>query len=135
MLHGMFVPITDELNRYTLSVRNLPAGRYEIIAGGKPIGTWSGTDLSRGINIASATTDPWQPGGPWDAQGHTLKVFTDMRDELNQAQRGMSDNLHSHPQLESLQTETTNLEQNIVALQRSMARPVPIKFVIRAVSK
>jgi lysophospholipase L1-like esterase len=135
MLQGMFVPISDELNRYMLTVKNLPAGRYEISAGGRALGTWAANDLSRGVNIASASADPWQPGGPWDAQGHAVKRFTDMRDELTQAQRGLSDDLKAHPRLNELQTQTTNLESAIVSLQRATAQPIPVRFVIREAAK
>jgi lysophospholipase L1-like esterase len=135
MLQGMFVPISDELNRYMLTVKNLPAGRYEISAGGRLLGAWNANEIDRGINVASATPDPWQPGGPWDAQGHAVKIFTDMRDELTQAQRGMADDLKAHPHLNELQKQTTNLESEIVGLQRTAAQPVPVRFVIRAAAK
>jgi hypothetical protein len=131
MLHGMFIPIGDELNRYMLAVDHLAPGRYEIMAGGRPLGKWPANDLARGVNIASATADPWQPGGPWDAQGHAVKVFTDMRDELVFARRGMNMYLTSHPELESLRTKADQIEAEIVALQREIVRPIPVQFVIK----
>jgi len=130
-LHGMYIPISDELNRYLLTVKNLPEGRYEITAVGRKLGSWSSTELSKGINIASATFDPWVPGGPWDAQGHAVKIFTDMRDELAFARRGMEQTLASHPRFESLRGQSISIEENIVALQRAASQPVPVRFVVR----
>lgn len=131
MLHGMFIPFGDELNRYLLTVKNLPAGRYEILAAARPLGTWTGDALGRGINIASATADPWQPGGPWDAQAHAVKIFTDMRDDLVFARRGMTNYLTAHPHLEALRTKTEAIERSLVELQREAVRPVPVAFMIR----
>jgi len=37
--------------------------------------------------------------------------------------------------LGELQTQTTNLESGIVALQRAVAQPIPVKFVIRPAPK
>jgi lysophospholipase L1-like esterase len=133
MLHGMFIPFGDELNRYLLTVKNLPAGRYEVMAGARPLGTWTADALSRGINIASATADPWQPGGPWDAQAHTLKILTDMRDEVIFARRGMTNYLTVHPRIETLRAQTEALEKSLVELQREVVRPVPVAFMIRKV--
>jgi lysophospholipase L1-like esterase len=131
MLHGFYIPIGDELNRYLLTVKNLADGRYEVTAGGRLLGTWPADALARGINIASATADPWEPGGPWDAQAHAVKILTDMRDELAFARRGVEQNLTTHPQMESLRARATAIEESLVTLQREMARPVPVKFEVR----
>lgn len=130
-LHGLYIPFGEELNRYLLTIKNLPEGRYEMTAGGRPLGSWTATELGRGINIASATADPWQPGGPWHAQAHAVKVFTDMRDELAFARRGIDETLTSHPRLAQLQARTRALEESLIELQREMARPVPVQFVVR----
>jgi len=131
MLHGLYIPIGDELNRYLMTVTGLSEGRYEVTAGGRSLGTWKAGDLNRGINIASATADPWQPGGPWDAQAQAIKVFTDMRDELVFARRGLSQYLPSHPLLSELRTKADEIEKSLVAFQKEIARPVPVRFVIR----
>jgi lysophospholipase L1-like esterase len=131
VLQQAFIPIGSELNRFLLTVKNLPEGQYEISAGGRPLGKWKAADLARGVNIASATADPWQPGGPWDAQAHVLKVFTDMRDELVAARRGMEQTMTANPRYDSLRRDALAIEDRIVALQRAVATPVPTKFVIR----
>ncbi len=131
MLHGLFIPIGDELNRYLLTILHLPEGRYDILAGGRPLGTWTAEDLGGGINIASATADPWQPGGPWDAQAQTVKILTDMRDEIVFARRNMDSQLDTHPRFETLRARTKSIEARLVALQRDLAGPVPVRFIVR----
>jgi lysophospholipase L1-like esterase len=130
-LQQRYIPMGDELSRYMLTVKNLRDGRYDITAGGRALGTWSAADLARGVNLASATADAWQPGGPWDAQAHALKVFTDMRDELVFARRAMSEQLTSHPKLAELQRKADGIEQEIIDLQRAITQPIPVTFVLR----
>jgi lysophospholipase L1-like esterase len=132
MLHGFYIPLGEELNRYLLAVTNLPAARYDVVAGGRLLGSWDAEALAHGINIASATADPWEPGGPWDAQGHALKIFTDMRDDLAFARKGMDQTLIEHPNLTALRARTITMEKSLVRLQRETARPVPVRFVVRA---
>jgi lysophospholipase L1-like esterase len=131
MLHGFYIPLGEALNQYLLSVKNLPAARYEVIAGGRSLGFWDAEALAAGINIASATADPWQPGGLWDAQGHALKIVTDMRDDIAVDRRGMDQTLVEHPRLPALRASTIDIEKRLVKLQRDLARPVPVKFVLR----
>ena len=135
VLQQLYVPIGSELNKYELAIRNLPEGKYAITAGGRGLGQWSANDLARGINIASATADPWHSGGPWDAQARVIKIFTDMRDELVFASRDMQQELTSHGKLTELTATAQDIENRIVALQRATARPIPVQFVIRKVSE
>src|SRR5262249_40543871 len=66
-LHYRFVPIPDELSRYMLRIDNLAAGRYEIKADDRSLGTFTAAQLGKGVNITFATASAWQPGGPWNA--------------------------------------------------------------------
>src|SRR5690606_13861993 len=84
-LNFRFIPFTEELNRYTLSVKDLPPGRYEVRAAGRLVGTYDARALANGVNLSSATPDPWLPGGPWDAQAHLLKRLTEARTEISLA--------------------------------------------------
>ncbi|MDB6038619.1 MAG: hypothetical protein JWM99_2460, partial [Verrucomicrobiales bacterium] len=135
MLHGMYIPIGTELNRYMLTIDHLQTCDYEITANGRALGTWSSSSLAAGVNIASATPDPWMPGGPWDAQAHIVKILTDMRDEIVFARQGMDQTLSSHPRIDSLGTEADAIEKSIVNLQRNTARPIPIKFIVSPKTK
>ncbi len=131
MLNGRFLPIGDEFNRYLLTLTNLPAGRYTLTAGGRPLGSWDERQLAAGVNFASATADPWAPGGPWDAQAHALKVLTDMRDEAVFARRGLEATLAAHSDFPRWQVRFTGIEEAIVGLQRDLAQPTPVQFEVR----
>ena len=51
-LQFRFVPIPEELNRYMLAVRGLPEGRYEMMADGRPLGSFAADRLAAGVNIS-----------------------------------------------------------------------------------
>jgi lysophospholipase L1-like esterase len=129
-LQFRYVPIPDELNRYLLTVTNLPEERYEVIVDGRGAGMFTAKQLAAGVNIASTTADPWQPGGPWNAQANVLRALTESRDQLDQAKRERSAFLpNTSPTEFKSQAERTNVE--IEELQRSVAKPRPYRFVIR----
>ena len=131
----MYIPISDGLNRYMLTIDHLQPGDYEITANGRMLGAWSSSSLASGVNIASATSDPWIPGGPWDAQAHIVKTLTDMRDEIAFALQGIDLTLSGHPKIDSLRSEAETIEQRIVNLQRNTAHPIPIQFVVKPKTK
>jgi hypothetical protein len=133
-LDQAYIPFADELNRYMLTVKNLPDGQYEVTAGGRALGKWSSDGLADGINIASATADPWQPGGPWEAQASALKVFTESRNNLASTRHEMDRTLTSNPRLPSLQHKSVSIEDSLAVLQRSTAQPAPVDFVVRTAS-
>jgi len=133
-LNEAYIPFENELNRYMLTVQDLPQGQYEVTAGGRALGDWSADALARGINIASATTNAWQPGGPWEAQADALKTFTESRNNLAFARLDMEQTLTSNPHLASLRKKTISIEKAIIALQLATAQPAPVKFVIRKVA-
>ena len=83
-LHYFCIPLPDEMNRYMLTVTNLKPGKYDLTANGRGLGSLTADQLTAGVNIASATADAWQPGGPWDAQGWALNFLTDARNERRQ---------------------------------------------------
>ncbi len=67
MLMGFHIPITDELNRYGLTVRGLAEGRWEILAGGRPLGTWTASQLAEGAispRPVASRGNPEVPGTP-----------------------------------------------------------------------
>lgn len=47
---------TNRVNREEVVVKNLPAGRYDLLAGGRPVGVFSAGELSKGVNIATLDT-------------------------------------------------------------------------------
>src|SRR5688572_12900819 len=52
------IPFTEEMNREMLTVIGLASGNYSVAIDGKPIGKWTGTQLSAGINLALLTNTP-----------------------------------------------------------------------------
>jgi len=131
VLQFRFIPIPDQLNRYMLTVRNLPAGRYEIRAEGRLVGTVTERQLHDGMNIASMTADPWEPGGPWDAQAGVVKELTEARDRLTTGNLLRNQFLPDHPQRDALGAQFTGSDDRLVVLQRDTARPFPYHFEIR----
>lgn len=129
-LNFRFIPFPDELNRYMLTVRNLPPGEYQVRAGDRPVGTFDAKRLSEGVNLGSATPDAWLPGGPWDAQAHLVKRLTEARNEDRMAALFAPDFLKSHPQLKEISANLDAVDTAIVQAQRNLARPVPYRFEI-----
>src|SRR5262249_48953770 len=101
-LHYRYVPVPDGLNRYLLKVTGLEDGRYEVTGGGRGTGVFTAAQLAAGVNLASATADPWQPRGPWDAQAGVLKSLTDARHEVGLANAQARFNLPGSPTAEEL---------------------------------
>jgi lysophospholipase L1-like esterase len=130
-LNYRFIPVPDELNRYLLTVTNLPKDRYEVIADGRSAGTFTARQLAAGVNIASATPDPWQPGGPWHAQGDLLQHLTEARHQIATAKSHTRVFLPNGPATPSFSEQADVSDAQIVAMQRTLARPQPYHFVIR----
>ena len=116
------VPIPDELNRYMLTVTNLPEGRYEILTDGRAVGTFTGQQLAAGLNIASATADGWEPGGPWDAEAGILIHLTDARSQVAEALRSLDQYLPNHPEGTTMHAQYRELNDRIEAVQRICCR-------------
>lgn len=130
-LHYRYVPVPDELNRYLLRVTNLPKGRYEVTADGRGLGTFSADDLAAGVNVASATADGWQPGGPWDAQANLLRSLTDARHEVVTADAQARAYLPGSPVAGDLARQAGPFDDRIVEMQRTVAKPRSYQFVVR----
>jgi len=130
-LRYRFIPMHDEMNRYLLAVKGLPAGKYEVMASERKVGTYSAEQLAAGVNLASATADPWQPGGPWEAQAWLVNPLTDARNKAVEPEKFSADYLAQHPNLEAIAKQTAGVNAAIEALQRETAKPVPYSFVIR----
>jgi len=84
-----------------------------------------------GVNISSATADPWQPGGPWDAQANVVLRLTEARNglELGRMMAGLySPRLTADSEWKSGAAE---LNARIESLQNLAARPAPFHFVVQ----
>src|SRR5262245_19013911 len=132
-LHYRFVPVPEGLNRYLLRVEHLPPGRYEVRAAGRGLGTFTAEQLAAGVNLASATADAWQPGGPWDAQAGVLKALTEARHQLAAANGLAKAHLSQGALPRELAEGSTRTDDELVALQRLAARPRPYRLAVRKV--
>lgn len=130
-LHYRFVPVPNELNRYLLSVKNLPAGKYDVAADDRAVGSFTAAQLSEGVNIASTTANAWQPGGPWNAQADALVHLTNARSELEVANLLGRLHLSESPLVKELATATQPTNERLEELQRLVAKPRPYRFVVQ----
>jgi lysophospholipase L1-like esterase len=126
------IPIPDELNRYMLIVKNLPAGRYEVKADDRSLGRFSEEQLADGLNIASATADGWEPGGPWDAQAWIVREVTEARSQLAASRRLLDHYLPAHPARDAIHEQDAEIDAKMEDLQRMILKPRPFHFVIRS---
>jgi lysophospholipase L1-like esterase len=130
-LNFRFVPIPEQLNRYLLTVKNLPAGKYDVLADDRRLGSYPAAQLARGVNISFATADPWQPGGPWDVQATLLKHLTDARNDITLSQAlGAA---YKNPAVldPAVVSQSSDLNERLERLQRDVAHPRPYHFVVR----
>lgn len=132
-LNFRFIPIPDQISRYLLTVRNLPPGDYELRAGGRLLGKTTHQRLAEGMNISFMTGDPWQPGGPWDAQAGILRELTDARDLAWMGKKLRNDFLNQHPADRKLDRQADKVDEEIIQLQRATVQPYPYQFEIRKV--
>ena len=130
-LHYRFVPVPSELNRYLLSVKNLPAGKYDVSADDRAVGSFTAAQLNDGVNIASTTANAWQPGGPWNAQADALVPLTNARSELAVANLLGRLHLSGSQLVGELATVTEPTNERLEELQRLVAKPRPYRFVVQ----
>jgi hypothetical protein len=127
-LNFRFVPVPAELNRYLLAVRNLPTGKYRLTVDGRAVSQYTQSQLGKGVNIASATADAWQPGGPWDAQSTVLRSITEARSRLAAGELMWNTHLAGSPQLPAIAGDVKKIDAELEQLQRQVARPMPYHF-------
>lgn len=131
-LQFRFIPVPQELNQYLLTVTQLPPGRYELLADGRAVGVWTSEQWAKGVNIASATADAWQPGGPWDAQAGILKMLTEARGQIQLGARLWDAQLKNSDHRPDATEQFLQANAELEKLQRIVARPWSYRFVLRA---
>ena len=89
------------------------------------------SQLAAGVNLASSTVDPWEPGGPWDGQAALLLRLTDARHEAAQSRLLAPRYLRGDPKLPAIEARSGAVDLQIVELQRTVARPGVYHFNIR----
>jgi lysophospholipase L1-like esterase len=134
-LNFVYVPYPDQLGRYLLTVTHLDAGAYEVLAGGRLLGHYSEKQLAAGVNLAFATANGWEPGGPWDAQSAELAMVTNARFEIAGSESYAAHFSHAHPQHDALRADSNQILAQLESLQRKVAHPFPVHFLLRPVGK
>lgn len=129
-LNFRFVPIHEDLNRYMLQITSLPPGRYAVTADGRGIATYTAGQLAEGVNISSATTDPWIPGGPWSAQANILHSLTESRDRLTLADTLLGAQLPESRLATEAASHARDINSDLEELQRVVAAARPYRFRI-----
>lgn len=130
-LQFRFIPFPDQLNRYLLTVKELPEGKYEVLADGRKLATYSHKQLAASVNISFATSDAWQPGGPWDVQSTLVKHLTDSRSQLHLSQIQARAYITDETQLAALAADAAKVNASLEDLQRKAAQPRKYHFVVR----
>lgn len=130
-LNHRWMPIPETINGYRLRVTGLEPGEYEVRAEGRSLGKYSAERLARGENIASATANGWFPGGPWDAQSDAVKELVDARDKAWGGEEFRRQFNGDNPASARLRREAEAVDEALVRLARSTARPYPYRFEIR----
>ena len=134
-LNHRWIPIPDTINGYRLKVTGLEPGEYEVRAEGRLLGKYSSERLARGENIASATSNGWEPGGPWDAQSDAVREIVDARDKAWGGENFRRQFNGNHPASAKLAREAKAADEALVKLARSIAKPYPYRFEIRRATK
>lgn len=132
-LNHRWIPIPETLNGYRLQVTGLDAGDYELRVEGRLVGKYSSDRLARGENIASATSNGWEPGGPWDAQSDAVKEIVDARDKAWGGENFRRQFNGNNPASARIQRQAHTADDALVTLARSVAKPYPYHFEIRRV--
>jgi lysophospholipase L1-like esterase len=133
-LNYRWIPVQEGINGYTVTVAGLPPGDYELRVEGRLLGKYSAARLARGENIASATSNGWEPGGPWDAQSDAVREFVDARDKAWGAEAFRVRFNGDNPAKKRLARMARELDDRLVELQRAMANPYPYRFELRRVA-
>jgi lysophospholipase L1-like esterase len=114
----------DALNRETLKVSGLPAGRYSLQIDGEAVGAFDATEFAKGINLSAMKT-------PMSRQARTVLDLTYRRNHLRFARMMMVDNAlkEYHPaKLPGAVDALESLEQEVLSLQRAAALPKPHRY-------
>jgi lysophospholipase L1-like esterase len=118
----------ESLDRQPLVVTGLAAGRFELKIDGQTVGTFSDTDLAKGVNLARFNT-------PMRAQGYTVKWSIGSGHETQCVRRELLVAAAKNPALQAA-ADTLAARDEVTQKQRSVdATPKPRKYeLIRILS-
>ena len=125
-----WIPYTEDLNQYMLSVRDLPSGQYRLEVEDRLVGTFTSAALHNGVNISARTGNPWQPGGPWDAQATSLAQITQARRSVEVGVDLAWGYVPNNPNLDLIEIQRGQANERMEQLQRSMVAPTSYTYVL-----
>ncbi len=100
-------------------------------AAGRKISEETPAALAERVNLASMTSNGWEPGGLWNAQWDPVKEEVDARDNLWAGSVIRKRFMAPHPGAAALAAEARALDDRMVAHLRHLAQPVPYPIEIR----
>jgi len=120
--------VTEALNQQIVRVNGLVNGNYKLAIDGETAGTWSGTELARGINLAVLDT-------PMSRQAMDVRDLTVKRIDVHQQRwRALQvplQNLDIEHLPEALKA-LDSVEAEVITRQRAAAQPRPHAFQLAA---
>jgi len=120
--------VTEALNQQILRVNGLASGSYKLTIDGKTAGTWSGTELANGVNLAVLDT-------PMSSQAMEVRDLTVKRIDVHQQRwRALQiplQNLDIAHLPDALKT-LDSVEAEVITRQRAAAQPRPHAFQLAA---
>ncbi|MBV8829589.1 MAG: SGNH/GDSL hydrolase family protein [Acidobacteriaceae bacterium] len=122
--------VTESLNEQPLTITGLKPGQYRLSIDGQNVGSWTDEELAKGVNLAVLDT-------PMSKQAMAVRDLTVRHLDVHQARwrtiqvpLQQSDFPHASEALRDLDA----LENEIVAEQRTLAKPRPHVFQLEPVT-
>jgi hypothetical protein len=123
-----WAPLLEDLNDYHLKVKVVdPTKTYEVRLGGKTIGTWKGTELTAGLNIAAAALKV----GPIADQVKAVKVAVEKKNAYHHDQIFRGIVLSNVPEWLKLTPQEIEAKKDAAIAER-MTRLEELDKVVRA---
>jgi lysophospholipase L1-like esterase len=119
------MPEMLDLSRYLLTVKDLPAGEYEVLVNGTSSAVVTAEQLAKGSNMTSVAKGPIAERG-----AQIIAAIAKLQGTLNNAFRTASKNQENDKRAEA-QKEIDAAEAELAKL----CRPTPLEFVLRPLKK
>jgi hypothetical protein len=118
--------VTEALNQEPLRVTGLKSGSYTLQIDGTTVGTFSGDDLAKGVNLAVLSTPMSQQAN--EVYTLTVEHATIHNDRWRSVQVPLAK--YNLPEAKPAMDALDALETSVVTKQREMAQPKPHTFQI-----
>lgn len=127
------------LSQYTLTVKRLVLGEYQLKIGGAVVGRFSARQLSEGINLTALPPTGAKDANPITVQMRAILKAVDDKEAIVGQWRSLSQKAHAKGADKKLMDELAELTKKVEAADekiRAAAKPQKLKFeVVRVDSK